>query len=70
MPNPQFQKILILCEYVGDFLLITTQFMFAVQIHYKGVKLTPENSTISRFYYLTCNLLEIEKKFQDKSYFF
>ena len=30
------QNILKLCEYVGDFLLITTQFLFVAQIHSKG----------------------------------
>ena len=46
IPNP---KILKFCEYVGDFLLIITQFLFAAQIHSKEVKLTPENSGIFRF---------------------
>ena len=54
--NPEIQKILNLCEYVGDVLLITTKFLFAAQIHSKGVKLTPENSTIFRFYVITREL--------------
>ena len=29
---------------------------FAAQIHSKGVKLTPENSAIFRFYFVTRNL--------------
>ena len=29
----KLKKHLRLCEYVGDFLLITTQFLFAAQIH-------------------------------------
>ena len=40
IPNPENQKNLKLCEYVEDFLLITTQFLFAALIHFKGVKLT------------------------------
>ena len=42
IPNPENQKILKLCKYVGDFLLITTQFLFAAKIHSKGMKLIPE----------------------------
>ena len=49
IPNPEIHKILKLCEYVGDFLLITTEFLFAVQIRSKGVKSTPENSALFRF---------------------
>ena len=33
---PKIQKILKLCKYIRDFLLITTQFLFAAQIHSKG----------------------------------
>ena len=33
----KFEKILKLCEYVGNFLLISTQFLFAAQIHSKGL---------------------------------
>ena len=40
IPNIEIQKILRLCEYVGD-VLITTQFLFAAPIHSKGVKFTP-----------------------------
>ena len=68
--NSEIQKSLEHCEYVGDFLRITTQFLFAVQIHSKGLELTPENSAVFRFYFITRNLKEIEKKFQDKNYFF
>ena len=31
-------------------------FLFAAQIHYKGVKLTPEDSSIFRFYFVTRSL--------------
>ena len=54
--NPEIKKIMKLCEYVGDFLLITTQFLFAAHIHCKGVKLTPENSTVFRFWVITPEL--------------
>ena len=40
IPKPEIPKILKPCEYVEDFLLITMQFLFAAQIHSKGVKLT------------------------------
>ena len=56
IPNLEVQKILKLCEYVGDLLLITTQFLFAAQIHSNGVKLTPENSAIFRFCVVTREL--------------
>ena len=55
IPNPEIQKNLKLCEYVEYFLLIKTQFLFPAQIHSKGVKLTPENSAIFRFYFATRN---------------
>ena len=35
IPNPEIRKILKLCEYVGNFLLILMQFLFAAQIHSK-----------------------------------
>ena len=54
--NPEIKRNLKLCEYVRDFLQSTTQFLFAAQIHYKGVKLTPENSAGFRFYFVTRNL--------------
>ena len=56
IPNPKIQKILKLYEYVGDFLLITTQFLFAAQNHSKGVKLTPKNSAIFQFCGITREL--------------
>ena len=56
IPNPEIRKILKLSEYVGDFLLITTQFLFAAKIHSKGVKLTPENSPIFQFSVITREL--------------
>ena len=37
IPNPKIQKISKHCEYIGDFLLITTQFLFAGIIQSKGV---------------------------------
>ena len=46
IPNPDIQKILKLCGYVGDFFLITTQFLFAAQFHSKEVKLTPKDSAV------------------------
>ena len=49
IPNPKIQKILKLCEYIGNFLLIATQVLLAPQIHSMGVKLTPENLAIFRF---------------------
>ena len=56
IPNPEVQKILKRCEYVGDSILFTTQFLFAAHIHSKGVKLTPENSAIFRFCVITREL--------------
>ena len=53
IPDAEIQKIQKLWEYVGDFLLIATQFLFAVHIHSKGnyskftrVKLTLENAAM------------------------
>ena len=56
IPNPKIQKILKHCQYVEYFLLITRQFLFAAQIHSKGVKSTHENSTIFRFCVITCEM--------------
>ena len=56
IPNPEIQKILKRCEYVGDFLLITTQILFAAQIHFKGVELTAENPVIFLFFVITREL--------------
>ena len=60
--NSKKSETLWICRIVGDFLLITTQYLFAAQIHSKGMKLTPENSAILRFYFVTRNLQGIEKK--------
>ena len=56
IPKPDIQKILKLCEYVGDFLLIKTQFLFAAQIHSMGVKLPLENLAVFRFCVITREL--------------
>ena len=56
----KFKTNLKLCVYAEDFLLITMQFLFAAQIHFKGMKLTPENLAIYRFYFVTRNLHKIE----------
>ena len=37
IPNPEIQKIIKLCKYVGNFVLITTLFLFVAQIHSKEV---------------------------------
>ena len=54
--SPEIKKFMKLCEYVGDFLLITTQFFIIVQIHSKGVELTPENPVIFQFCIITREL--------------
>ena len=56
IPNSEIRKILKLSKYVGNFLLLTTQFLFAAQSHSKGVALTPENPVIFRFCVITREL--------------
>ena len=43
-PKPEIQKILKLCEYVGS--------EYILNMISKGVKLTPENLAIIRFYFV------------------
>ena len=57
IPNQEIQKIMKLLEWVviSNILLIKSNY-FPAEIHCKKVKLSSENSSIFRFYIITCKL--------------